>query len=116
MELITRSRHLRRLPGLIALVVGAGLLAWAFATAEPLPATASPASSAPLVPLPTLLSPIYTDTYEVNNFQSTAYSLNPGFPYASIQCGNEIDDCKERRHSWPRLHSADCRWAVPLQI
>jgi hypothetical protein len=87
MELITRSRHLRRLPGLIALVVGAGLLAWAFATAEPLPVTASPASSAPLVPLPTLLSPIYTDTYEVNNFQSTAYSLNPGFPYASIQCG-----------------------------
>jgi len=83
-------RFLRRIPEFIAL--GATLMgfAWVFsatettAAAAPLPIP----GAAPLVPLPTLISPIYTDTYEINNGQATAFNLNPGFPYGSIPCGD----------------------------
>jgi len=94
MEHITRSRLLRRLPGLLTLFVGVGLLAWAFATAEPLPATAAPkVSNAPLVPLPTLLSPIYTDTYEYNNSRNSAFNVTQsGFPLSFIQCEQYVTD------------------------
>ncbi|MBP7818325.1 MAG: hypothetical protein KA085_19585 [Phenylobacterium sp.] len=87
MELITRSRLLRRLPGLIALVAVMIVLAWAFASVDAQPVAAAPTyANAPLVPRATILVP-FSDTYEVNNFQSQARELNPGFPYASIQCG-----------------------------
>ncbi len=83
-------RWLSRLSALVPLCAGIVALGWAIAGSEPQAVAAAPQTrheAAPRIPLPTLLSPIYTDTYESNNFQSTAYNLNPGFPYASIQCG-----------------------------
>ena len=87
MDHTSPSPLLRRLPGLIALIMAvAGLvLAFAYVDAQPVSAV-EPVAAAPLIPRATILTPI-SDTYEVNNFQSQARELNPGFPYASIQCG-----------------------------
>jgi hypothetical protein len=54
------------------------------------PATAAPkVSNAPLVPLPTLLSPIYTDTYEYNNSRNSAFNVTQsGFPLSSFNASS----------------------------
>ncbi len=91
MELITRSRLLGRLPGLIPLMAIVSGLVWVFASLDAQVVSAAPASlNAPLAPRVTNTEP-YSDTYEINNFQSQARELNPGFPFGPIQCGTNPD-------------------------
>jgi len=81
----TSRQLLRRVAVLGALFAACAWLIGAVADLGARPAQAADAGAPGRGPASPLIT-IYTDTYEVNNFQNLAFSLNPGFPYGSIQC------------------------------